>query len=122
MKQVTVLTPEFDVGDEVAFIKERAITKGTVRNITQAFGKHPKIFYQISVGDDTLVLDESQLLFAEVGFAKPMFAIGMKVKDDNGTEGTIIGITIDLDVHVFSVMYTLDTADLISEEDITELL
>ena len=121
MKQMTHLTPEYDIGDEVAFLDGERVVKGTIKNITQSLGDKPSLFYQIATAIATVVKEESALLFAEIGYAKPLFAVGMIVRDAFGTEGLIIGITIDLDIDGYTVLYTLESGDTMDEEDIVEV-
>jgi hypothetical protein len=121
MKQMTHLTPEYDIGDEVAFLEGQRVVKGVIKNITQSLGDKPSLFYQIATAIATIVKEESALLFAEVSYAKPLFAAGMIVRDAYGTEGLIIGTTIDLDIDGYTVLYTLETGDTMDEDDIVEV-
>ena len=124
MRQLNILTPEYDIGDEVAWLDASgAIIKGTVRNITTTHGKHPKVFYQVATVDvESMVVAETNLLFAELSHIKPMFTIGMQVKTIIDSISTIIGISIEIDNDTHSVLYTTDAGDMLDEDDIVTVL
>ena len=117
------MSAEFSMDDSVAFLsKEGYVIKGIVKGISKNLVTD-SIFYKVLEEEtqEVIMLNESELMFAEVGWAKPMYAVGLTVADANGTVGKITEITVTIEENSYSVMYTLDTDDLIEEDDIIQV-
>ena len=110
----------FDVGDEVAFPdKEGLIIKAIVKGISQNLITD-KIFYHVKeelTGIES-VMPENDLLFAEVSWARPVFAIGMNVEDIHGAKGKITSIGINIEEALYTIEYTLDNDEVVDECDV----
>jgi len=111
---------EFDVGDQVAFAThEGAVVKAIVKGITQNLVTD-KIFYHVKeerTGIESVVC-ENELLFAEVSWARPLFAVGMTVEDIHGAKGMIESISIDIEDSVYTIQYSLDSEEVVDEDDV----
>lgn len=137
MKEIIFTNPEFDVGDTVNFLNEKGlIERGSVLNISQMMGETNKLYYHIKKEEDgsEVIKNETDLLFNEISYVKPLFDIGMKILYKNDKDEEVVSYIEELHINIHAekskkgntiyfpdILYTLDNKDLINEEEILGL-
>lgn len=138
MKEMVTVIPEFEEGDSVAFLSESGlIKKATVKSIAQKLGEENKLFYHLIQEDkQEVVMPESELLFNDVSFSKPLFNIGVSVnynhpeKEDTLITSTILGFTLDVFsdidkdgelIYYTEILYAMEDKAIVSEDDIVSV-
>jgi len=119
MKNIMISAPQYDVNDTVAFLDDASkVIRGKVKLISQTLEDIPKVYYKVKTVAGEQVVEERNLLFAELEFLKPLFSVGMCVSTSQGVVGTITEIDMTWDGTSYTIQYELDTEEVVDEDEI----